>query len=102
VCENGYGKRTPIGNYRKQQRGGKGLIDIQTDERNGPAVGVCVVTAASQLMLITSAGQIIRFKAGDVSVVGRNTKGVRLINLTENEKVVAVAPLVESEPEGSE
>ncbi|MFM1846988.1 MAG: hypothetical protein RL417_462 [Pseudomonadota bacterium] len=102
VCENGYGKRTPIGHYRKQQRGGKGLIDIQTDERNGPAIGVCVVNAASQLMLITSAGQIIRFKAGDVSVVGRNTKGVKLINLAENEKVVAIAPLVEGETESGE
>ena len=78
VCENGYGKRTKFVDYRAQNRGGKGLIDIQTTDRNGPVVGVCTVNNESGLMLITSSGKIIRFNAGDLSVIGRNTKGVRL------------------------
>lgn len=95
VCENGFGKRTKLDDYRPQGRGGRGIIDIQTDSRNGPVVGVCVVNDTSELMLITSSTKIIRFKAGDLSVIGRNTKGVRLIDLDEGEKVVAIAPLVE-------
>ena len=96
VCEQGYGKRTKLTDYRAQNRGGKGLIDIQTTERNGQVVGVCAVRNDSGLMMITSSGKIIRFNAGDVSVIGRNTKGVRLINLDEDEKVVAVARMVEN------
>lgn len=97
VCENGYGKRTSLTEYRTQNRGGKGLIDIQTNERNGPVVGAVVVNDSSGLMLITSGGQIIRTRAKDVSVIGRNTRGVTLIDLSEGEKVVAIAPLGESE-----
>jgi len=96
VCENGFGKRTLLSDYRVQGRGGKGLIDIQTDERNGPVVGVYVTNNDSQLMLITSGGKIIRFSASGLSIIGRNTKGVRLINLDEGEKVVAVGQLIES------
>jgi DNA gyrase subunit A len=99
VCENGYGKRTRVADYRAQHRGGKGLIDIQTGDRNGLVVSVAAVTDDSHLMLITTAGKIIRIKAKDISVIGRNTMGVRLINLDEGEKVGAVAPLVESEAE---
>lgn len=102
VCENGYGKRTDIAEYRPQNRGGKGLIDIQTSERNGPVVATVGVTDATGVMLITSAGKIIRTRAADVSVIGRNTQGVRLINLDEGEKVVAVGPLGESEEESVE
>ncbi len=91
VCENGYGKRTALEDYRLQGRGGKGVIDIKTDQRNGPVVAVKVVTDDSQLMLITSSGMVIRFSAKDLSIIGRNTKGVRLINLEGSEKVVAVA-----------
>ena len=92
VCENGYGKRTKISEYRSQNRGGKGLIDIQTEGRNGPVVTTLAVTDAVGLMLITSGGKIIRTGAKTVSIIGRNTRGVKLINLDENEKVVAVAP----------
>jgi DNA gyrase subunit A len=95
VCENGYGKRTAFSEYRPQNRGGKGLIDIQTTARNGRVVGTIAVTDNSGLMIITSGGKIIRTRAGDVSVIGRNTQGVRLINLDEGEKVVAIAPLEE-------
>lgn len=99
VCVNGYGKRTAISDYRVQGRGGKGIIDIQTDERNGSVVTVCGVSDESEMMLITSSGKIIRFKAKDLSVIGRNTKGVRLIDLEGEEKVVAVAHLAEAQEE---
>lgn len=99
VCENGYGKRTFIEEYRDQYRGGKGVIDIQTEGRNGPVIGVCAVSDESELMLITSAGKVIRIGAKDLSIIGRNTMGVRLINLDEGEKVSSVAPLVDRESE---
>ena len=97
VCECGYGKRTALEDYRVQNRGGKGLIDIQTDERNGSVVSASTVSETTELMLITTSGKIIRFKASGLSIIGRNTKGVRLIDLEEGEKVVAEAPIVESE-----
>ncbi len=91
ICENGYGKRTFVSEYRSQNRGGKGLIDIQTEGRNGPVIDALTVTSASGLMLITSGGKIIRTSAKDISVIGRNTRGVKLIDLDTEEKVVAVA-----------
>ena len=97
VCENGYGKRTLFSSYRTQGRAGKGLIDIQTCERNGSVVGVAAVDDKSGLMLITSSGKIIRMSVNGISVVGRNTKGVRLVNLDENEKVLAIALLSDEE-----
>jgi len=97
VCEAGYGKRTLLSEYRQQHRGGKGLIDIKTGDRNGAVIGVCVVNDESQNMLITNSGMIIRFRAKGISVIGRNTKGVRLIELGEGEKVVALAHLEEEE-----
>ncbi len=100
VCENGFGKRTLIEDYRQQNRGGKGVIDIQTEDRNGPVVAVCGVNDESELMLITSGGKIIRFRAKDLSIIGRNTRGVRLIDLEPNEKVLAIAHLVEIESGG--
>ncbi len=99
VCENGYGKRSALEDYRVQGRGGKGVIDIKTDARNGSVVSVCAVTSDSDLMIITSSGKIIRIKAEGVSVIGRNTKGVKLIDLDEEEKVVAVTHLMENESE---
>jgi DNA gyrase subunit A len=71
VCENGFGKRTVISEYRPQNRGGKGLIDIQTEGRNGPVIEALTVTSTSGLMLITSGGKIIRTSAKDISVIGR-------------------------------
>ena len=99
VCENGYGKRTLLEDYRVQGRGGKGLIDIQTEGRNGPVVSAVAVTDDAGIMLITTSGKVIRTYAKDISVIGRNTKGVRLIDLSEGEKVVAATPIVESEEE---
>ena len=99
VCEYGYGKRTKLSEYRAQGRGGKGVIDIQTTERNGQVVGICSVSDDSGIMIITSSGKIIRFNARDISVIGRNTKGVRIINLDEGETVLAVARLQDADSE---
>jgi DNA gyrase subunit A len=97
VTENGYGKRTPTREYRRQSRGGKGILTIKTSERNGPVVYTCQVTDSDQLMIITEKGKIIRLRASEISVIGRNTQGVRLINLEEDEKVVGVAKVVEED-----
>lgn len=95
VCENGFGKKTPISGYRLQGRGGKGIIDIQTGERNGGVVGAIVVGAGSQVMLITSGGKVIRFNVGDLRQQGRNTLGVKLVDLEDDEKVVAITPVTD-------
>lgn len=99
VCENGHGKRTALSAYRSQGRGGKGLIDIKTEDRNGPVVGLCRVVPGDQVMIITTFGKIIRIPVNNVSLIGRNTMGVRLINLDEGEKVAAAARLAEPQAE---
>jgi DNA gyrase subunit A len=92
MTENGYGKRTSIDEYRRTHRGGKGIIDIKTTDRNGSVVATLQVTDADQVMIITNKGMIIRTPAADISAIGRNTQGVRLIDLRqEGEKVVAAA-----------
>jgi len=89
VTENGYGKRTTIDEYRRTHRGGKGIIDIKTTERNGKVVAMLQVTDADEVMIITNKGMIIRTRVAEVSLIGRNTQGVRLIDLRqEGEKVV--------------
>ncbi|MBU0554123.1 DNA gyrase subunit A [Myxococcota bacterium] len=99
---NGYGKRTDISQYRAQHRGGKGLIDIKTNERNGEVVGIIKVEAeGDEYLLVTNGGVIIRASTADVSVIGRNTNGVRLINLAEDERVVSIAHYAE-EDEGED
>lgn len=97
VTENGYGKRTKTEEYRRQSRGGKGILTIKASERNGPVVYSYQVTNKEQLIIITEHGKIIRLKVADISVIGRNTQGVKLINLGEDEKVVGVARLMEEE-----
>jgi DNA gyrase subunit A len=97
VTENGYGKRTPIDEYRVQSRGGKGLINIKTVGRNGRVVGVKFLRGDEGVMLITEKGMIIRLNTGDISTIGRNTQGVRLINLEEGDHLVSVARLAERE-----
>ncbi|MFP4088068.1 MAG: DNA gyrase subunit A [Desulfobacteraceae bacterium] len=95
VTENGYGKRTRTEEYPTQGRGGQGVLTIKTTERNGPVVYSYQVTDQDQLMIITEHGKIIRLRVVDISVIGRNTQGVRLINLGEGEKVVGVAKFME-------
>jgi len=97
VCENGYGKRTDLDEYRDQTRGGKGIITIKTTDRNGPVVNVMQVSDDNDLMVITDNGKILRVPVSGFSVIGRNTQGVKLITTEEKEKVVAVAKLAEKE-----
>jgi DNA gyrase subunit A len=96
VTELGFGKRTPLEDYPcKKHRGGKGVIDIQTGERNGMVVGSVVVDDSDQVMLITNTGRVIRMAVAEVRLVGRNTKGVRLMRLEEGERIVSLARLAE-------
>jgi DNA gyrase subunit A len=97
VTENGYGKRTRTEEYRRQSRGGQGIITIKTDARNGEVVGMKQVTDEDELIMVSSDGKIIRMKASQIPVIGRNTKGVRLIGLKEGGKVVSFAKLEEKE-----
>ncbi|HJX31405.1 MAG TPA: DNA gyrase subunit A [Thermodesulfobacteriota bacterium] len=97
VTENGYGKRTNIAEYRAQGRGGSGIINIQTTPRNGNVVGIKQVTDEDDLILINNRGRLIRIGANGIPIIGRNTKGVRLITLESEEKVVGVARLAEKD-----
>lgn len=97
VTERGYGKRSPCEEYRVQSRGGSGIITIKVSDRNGPVVGVMQVTDADDIMIVTDGGKVIRSRAKEISTIGRNTQGVRLITLDNNEKVVTVARLAENE-----
>ena len=89
VTENGYGKRTSIADYRLINRGGSGVINIQCSERNGTVVSICPVTDNDDVIFISKNGIIIRVPATDISVIGRNTQGVRIMKLEANDKVVA-------------
>jgi len=97
LCENGYGKRTLLSEYRPQNRGGKGLIDIKTSERNGPVVAVAKVTDTDEVMITTARGILIRTRIAEIRPIGRNTQGVRLIRLDEGDAVRSVARLPEEE-----
>jgi len=106
VTEGGYGKRTPVGEYRIQGRGGKGIISVKTTERNGLAVGFLQVRDSDEIMLMAAQGKVLRCKVGDIREIGRNTQGVRILDLEGDEdRVVAVARLadsVEREESGSD
>jgi len=102
VCENGYGKRTKLDEYRNQHRDGSGIITIKTTERNGSVVGIHLVDDNDDLMIITEKGKIIRIHCKDISVVSRNTQGVRLVKLEEGDKVSSVEPVVKDEDEEKE
>jgi len=103
VTENGYGKRTEEAEYRVQGRGGKGIIDIKTTERNGTVVGLAQVKDKDEVMLVTNGGMLIRIKVHDISVIGRNTQGVRLITLeSAGEKVSGISKLPEAAEENGD
>lgn len=117
ACENGYGKRTPFGviadadaeetvddsadgdaevvrsnmQYRRQKRGGKGLRDIKTTDRNGPAIGILNVNEGDEILMMTAGGKIQRIRVKDISKLGRNTQGVRIIRLSDDDKLVSLA-----------
>jgi DNA gyrase subunit A len=99
VTERGFGKRTEIEEYRVQSRGGVGIINIATSERNGQVVGIAYVQDEDEVLLITQQGMIIRMPTNDVRAIGRATQGVRLIDIEDEDKVVSVARLVEKEGE---
>jgi len=97
VTETGYGKRTSLSEYRVQSRGGKGIITIKTGGRNGQVVDVKLVDNESDLMFITDRGKVLRTRVKALSIIGRNTMGVRLMVLETDERIVAVAKLAEKE-----
>jgi DNA gyrase subunit A len=97
VTEHGYGKRTEIEEYRVQSRGGVGVINIATSDRNGHVVGVAYVQEGDELLVITQQGMILRMQANDVRAIGRATQGVRLIDIEDDDRVVSIARLVEKE-----
>jgi len=98
VCENGYGKRTGLSEYRGQHRGGGGIITIKATERNGVVSGVKLVTNDDDLMVMTEKGKTIRLRCKDIKVISRNTQGVRLVKLDAGDKVGHIAPLALEPP----
>ncbi|HIM95014.1 MAG TPA: DNA gyrase subunit A, partial [Gammaproteobacteria bacterium] len=102
ATEKGYGKRTALDEYRAQARGGSGVISIKTSDRNGKVVGAIQVTDEDEMMLISNKGTLVRARAADVSIIGRNTQGVTLINIAKGEKLVSVAKIAETEEEDAE
>jgi DNA gyrase subunit A len=97
VAQNGYGKRTGLDEYRLQSRGGVGIINIQTSDRNGKVAGIAYVHDDDEVMLISQQGMILRMKAGGIRTIGRATQGVRLIEMEEGDAVVSVARMPERE-----
>jgi DNA gyrase subunit A len=99
VTERGYGKRTELDEYRVQSRGGIGIINIQTSDRNGKVVGITHVTDDDELMLITQQGKILRMASKDIRTIGRATQGVRLIDIEGDDRAVSIARLAEKDDE---
>jgi len=97
VTERGFGKRTDLSEYRMQGRGGKGVYTIKVTQKNGKAMSAIQVTDDDEIMILTTEGMIIRMKTKDISIIGRNTQGVKLINLEDNDIVVGVVKLAERE-----
>jgi DNA gyrase subunit A len=97
VTEQGYGKRRELSEYRVQTRGGIGIINIQTSDRNGKVVGITRVTDDDELMLITQQGKILRMASKDIRTIGRATQGVRLIDIEGDDRAVSIARLAEKD-----
>ncbi len=102
VCEKGYGKRTPLSEYRKQSRGGKGIYTIKVTERNGGVVGIAQVQEQDHVMVMTSQGKLVRFAVKDLGIIGRMTQGVRLISVSEGEKLISLGKVAVDEVQGEE
>jgi DNA gyrase subunit A len=99
ATKNGYGKRSLLTDYPCHRRGGQGVISIQVNKRNGPAVGACLTTGEDEVMLITNGGKLVRTRTREISIVGRNTQGVHLIDLGKGENLAGLEKVAES-PEG--
>lgn len=97
VTERGYGKRTPVTEYRVQSRGGRGVISVKVTEKTGPAVGFLQVKESDEVMIMTAEGKVLRIKIQDMREIGRNAQGVRLIDIEDTDRVVGIAKLGESE-----
>ena len=100
VTERGYGKRTPLDEYRLQGRAGKGIIDIKTEGRNGAVVGMLQIREGDDILVVTTKGKMIRLHADDVTSQGRNTMGVRIIDIESDDHVGSLAR-VEAEHNGN-
>jgi len=101
VCENGHGKKTPFSEYRLQHRGGSGIINIKTSERNGKVVGLKSVKPDDDLVIITAQGMVLRIPATEIRAIGRATQGVRLASLEEGDRIVGVARVAKDEGGGN-
>ncbi len=101
VTENGFGKRTDAKEYRTQARGGTGLINIKTGGRNGDVVGIAAVDDTDEIMMISTSGKILRTAVKDIKAIGRNTMGVKLLDVGEGDKVVSIAKLAEKDEGGA-
>ncbi|HEX5423433.1 MAG TPA: DNA gyrase subunit A [Candidatus Acidoferrales bacterium] len=101
VAEKGYGKRTPLAEYRVTSRGGKGVINLKSTDRNGPVVAAVQVREDSDVMIITYQGKVIRVHAGEIREAGRSTQGVRLLRLDEGDRIAAAAAILEEEEEAA-
>ena len=97
ATENGYGKCTLIEEYPSKGRGGQGVISIQTSERNGDVVSALLMEGQEEMMLITDGGKLVRTRVEEVSVLGRNTQGVKLISLADGERLVGVGRVLDEE-----
>jgi DNA gyrase subunit A len=101
VSEKGYGKRTPLAEYRVTSRGGKGVINLKSTDRNGPVVAALQVREDSDVMIITGQGKVIRVHSGEIREAGRSTQGVRLLRLEEGDRIAAAASILEEEEEAA-
>jgi DNA gyrase subunit A len=97
VTEKGYGKRTPVGEYRRQTRAGKGVINLKATEKNGKVVAVLNVRENTEIMVITQQGKIIRIESNTVRETGRSAQGVRLLNLDEGDRIAAATLIPEDD-----
>ncbi|MEK7269558.1 MAG: DNA gyrase C-terminal beta-propeller domain-containing protein, partial [Planctomycetota bacterium] len=102
ICENGYGKRTEIDEYRRTNRGGKGVINIDASDRNGPVVTSLAVKDGDEIVCVTEKGMIIRSPVQEIRSTGRNAQGVRIITLDEGDKIVSVDRLSPEDLEAAE
>jgi DNA gyrase subunit A len=99
TTERGYGKRTPLADYRPQRRGGQGIINIRANERNGSVIGIAQVVNDDDVMLITDGGKVLRCPVNGISLMGRATQGVRVMNLASGELLVSIARVSEEDIE---
>ena len=93
ACENGYGKRTKVGEFRLTKRGSQGVVGIKANARNGPVVNARNASRCEDVLFSTASGMLVRTKVADISIQGRATQGVRLVNLKDDDKLIALAAI---------